>query len=510
MGGLVHSARSLAAVADGVAASYMSRTATLEPRMTPTKLDDLAAQARRDFARMNFPAANWVPPTSGPDDQPMLDVLVIGAGMCGQTAAFALMREGVRNLRLVDRAERGREGPWGTYARMDTLRSPKHLTGPDLGFPALTFRAWYEAQHGAEGWQRLYKVATRDWLDYLLWVRDTVEIAVENGTEVTRLDPGSDAVRVELVRAGRRETIYTRKVVLAGGRDGSGAPHWPAFPSLPDRRQAGDRVFHSSDAIDLARFKGGRVGVLGASASAFDNAAVALESGAAEAHLFVRRPHLPQINKSKWTVFPGFLHGYPRLDDRARWQIYTYIFCEAVPPPHESVLRCDRHPGFAMHFAEPWNDVLPCPDAVKVITARTEYRFDAVILATGFAVDLRLRPELAHFSDKIALWADRVSAEAAALHPAEARHPYLGPGFELTERAGGSMPGLSHLYCYNAGSTMSHAAVAGDIPGLAFGASRLARDIASSLFLASAGELQQALRAHDDRELESTRYFLPR
>lgn len=478
--------------------------------MMPSGPDDLAARARHDFARTNFPAANWVPTTSGPDGKPMLDAVVIGAGMCGQTAAFALMREGVLNMRIVERAERGREGPWGTYARMDTLRSPKHLTGPDLGFPALTFRAWYEAQHGAEGWQQLYKIATRDWLAYLLWVRGTVDLNVENGTEITRLDPTPDWVRVDLVTAGREETIYARKVVLAGGRDGSGAPYWPAFPALPDGRKAGDRVFHSSDDIDFARFKGGKVGVLGASASAFDNAAVALEAGAAEAHLFVRRQHLPQINKSKWTVFPGFFHGYPNLDDRMRWQIHTYICSEAVPPPHESVLRCDRHAGFAMHFAEPWLDVVASAGTVRVSTARAQYQFDAVILATGFSVDLAQRPELVHLSDKIALWADRISADEAALHPAEAQHPFLGPGFELTERVPGSVPGLSHLHCFNAGSTMSHAAVAGDIPGLAFGASRLSRAIAGSLFLASADVLQRALHAHDDRELEPTRYFLPR
>ena len=479
--------------------------------MMPSGLDDLAAQAHRDFARMNFPAANWVPPTLGPDGRPMLDVLIIGAGMCGQTAAFALTREGVRNMRVVDRAERGSEGPWGTYARMDTLRSPKHLTGPDIGFPSLTFRAWYEAQHGAQGWQRLYKVATRDWLAYLLWVRDTVGLAVENGTEVTRLDPSSNAVRIELATARGPETVHARKVVLAGGRDGSGAPYWPPFPSLPrGRKAAADRVFHSSDSIDFARFKSGKVGVLGASASAFDNAAVALESGAAEAHLFVRRPHLPQINKSKWTVFPGFFHGYRDLDDAARWQIYTYIFSEAVPPPHESVLRCDRHAGFAVRFAEPWLDVAPSADAVRVTTACDTYQFDAVILATGFSVDLAQRPELVHIHDRIALWADRISAEEAALHPAEAQHPYLGPGFELNERVPGSVPGLSHLHCFNAGSTMSHAAVAGDIPGLAFGANRLARAIASSLFVASADVLQSRLRTHDDRELEPTRYFQPR
>jgi FAD-dependent urate hydroxylase len=120
--------------------------------MSSSGLVELAARARHDFACLNYPAADWVPAGVGPDGARLIDVLVVGGGMCGQTAAFALARDGVRNVRVVDRAAPGREGPWGTFARMDTLRSPKHLTGPDLGFPALTFRAWYEAQHGAEGW----------------------------------------------------------------------------------------------------------------------------------------------------------------------------------------------------------------------------------------------------------------------------------------------------------------------------------------------------------------------
>jgi hypothetical protein len=161
-------------------------------QMLPTGLDEPVAQARRDFGRLNFPAPNWVPAVVGPDGRTMLDVLIIGAGLCGQTAAFALGREGIRNVRTVDRAERGREGPWGTYARMDTLRSPKHLTGPDLGFPALT-----------------------------------------------------------------------RKVVLAGGRDGSGAAEPPSFPSLAgDRPGQYARVFDSSDGIDFACLEGGKIGIL--------------------------------------------------------------------------------------------------------------------------------------------------------------------------------------------------------------------------------------------------------
>jgi FAD-dependent urate hydroxylase len=474
-------------------------------------LDELVAQARCDFARLNFPAPNWVPALAGPDGEPMLDVLVVGAGLCGQTAGFALARDGVRNVRIVDRAERGREGPWGTYARMDTLRSPKHLTGPDLGLPALTFRAWYEAQHGADGWRRLYKVATKDWLDYLLWVRDTAGLCIENNTEVTRLDPKPYGVRVELVGPTGPQSLFARKVVLAGGRDGSGAAYRPCFPSLACSSPAQFAcVFHASDHIDFARFKGGKIGILGASASAFDNAAVALEAGAAEAHLFVRRAHLPQINKSKWTAFPGFFLGFRQLDDKTRWQIYSYIFAQAVPPPHESVLRCDRHAGFSVHFAEPWLDVVDGAAGVEVVTAKARYLFDAVIMATGFSVDLGQRRELAPVHDRIALWADRVSAQEVATHPEAARFPYLGPGFELIERTPGVLPGLSHIHAFNAGSTMSHGALAGDIPGLAFGANRLSHAIASSLFVANADALVTKLWDHDDRELEPTRYFLPR
>ena len=474
-------------------------------------LDRLAAEARRDFERLRYPAPDWVPPRSGPDGRRVLDVLVVGGGMCGQTVGLALARDGIRNIRIIDRACYGREGPWGTYARMDMLRSPKHLTGPDLGFPALTFRAWYEAQHGPQGWERLYKIATADWLAYLLWVRKTAGVAIDNGVEAIDIAPEPDLVRVELqTDSGKRETVVARKVVLAGGRDGWGAPYLPPFPSLPRRTAGPQRVFHSSDAIDFARFEGGRIGVLGASASAFDNAAVALEAGASEVRLFSRRPHLPQVNKSKWSVFPGFFHGYRDLDDDLRWQIYTYIFGVQTPPPHESVLRCDRHTGFAVHFSEPWTDVIPGPDAVEVVTATARYVFDAVILATGFSVDLAQRPELARVHDKVLLWRDRVTPKEAARNPQAARFPYLGRGFELMPRDAGAVPGLGNVHCFNFAVTFSHGAMAGDIPGIADGVNRLSRALCSALFVATADGVLPALHAHDDRELEPTRYFLPR
>src|SRR5438105_11183822 len=134
-------------------------------------LESLAELARKELAQLNYPAASWVPPTIGPDGKPLLDALVVGGGMCGQTAVFALLREGVRNLRCLERAAYGREGPWTSFARMDTLRSPKHLTGPDLGIASLTYRAWHEAKYGAAHWEKLHKIDRLAWAEYLLWVR---------------------------------------------------------------------------------------------------------------------------------------------------------------------------------------------------------------------------------------------------------------------------------------------------------------------------------------------------
>ncbi|QJW85088.1 hypothetical protein HK414_21240 [Ramlibacter terrae] len=115
---------------------------------------------------------------------------------------------------------------------MLTLRSPKHLTGPDTGVPSLTFRAWYEAQHGGAGWEALHKIGRIDWRDYLLWVRDTCGLRVENGTALLSVDDQAGLLRVRLGSAAGEETVWTRKLVLALGRDGSGAARWPAFPSL--------------------------------------------------------------------------------------------------------------------------------------------------------------------------------------------------------------------------------------------------------------------------------------
>lgn len=226
--------------------------------------------------------------------------------------------------------------------------------------------------------------------------------------------------------------------------------------------------------------------------------------------LYLRRPHLPQVNKSKWTAFPGFLKGYAGLDDAMRWRFYTYIFSEQIPSPYESVLRCDAHPNFSIRFGEAWTDVTPRFDGVTIHTPAGAQEFAAAILGTGFDVDLALRPEIAPFRDDILLWRDRVSSDEAALHPECARFPYVGPGFELMARDPGGQPGLSSIHILNWGLTLSHGALAGDIPGLAIGVNRLSEALCRDLLCNDIECHWARLQALDDEELEPTRRYVPR
>ena len=133
----------------------------------------LEAQVRADLAKTAHPDAAWLKPLPGPDAKPALDVLIVGAGQSGIATAFGLMRSQVTNVLVLDKAEEGREGPWLAYARMPSLRSPKHFTGPDLDIPCLTYQSWHEARFGKEHWQNLGLIPRDLWAELLITLTGT-------------------------------------------------------------------------------------------------------------------------------------------------------------------------------------------------------------------------------------------------------------------------------------------------------------------------------------------------
>ena len=138
----------------------------------PATLEELEGRLKRDFELLVIPPVkDWLEPRAHPEFGPALDVAVIGAGMSGLAASFALKCLAIRSVKVFDRSPAGFEGPWATFARMETLRSPPELSGPAFGFSNLTFRAWFEAQFGLAEWKKVNRIPRLQWMDYLRWYR---------------------------------------------------------------------------------------------------------------------------------------------------------------------------------------------------------------------------------------------------------------------------------------------------------------------------------------------------
>ena len=463
----------------------------------PNGLDALEVRLAQDLAWLELPAKPWVP-SREVEGQRVRDVVIIGAGMAGLVASAMLKRLGVDNQVLFDRAPVGSEGPWVTYARMRTLRSPKQLTGPAIGLPALTFRAYYEARFGRAAWEALDRAPRTLWMDYLVWYRKVLELPVENGVEVEAIEPRRDGLIVlRIARDGVESLIFARHVVLATGRDGLGGPYVPPIAQTIDRRFWA----HTADAIDFETLRGRRVAVIGAGASSIDNAAVALETGCARLDLFIRRPDIPRINKFTGIGSQGVVHGFIGLPDEWKWRFLDYAMRAQTPPPRPSMLRVSQHANAHFHLSSPLLELTKEGDHVVITTPKGRYETDFIIFGTGFHVNLTSRPELAAFAPQIRLWRDRFPAPSDRPNRELESSPDLGESFEFLEKMPGACPALRRLHCFNFPATLSHGKLSGDIPAISEGADRLARGIVRALFVADRERHFADLEAFDTPEL---------
>jgi cation diffusion facilitator CzcD-associated flavoprotein CzcO len=466
--------------------------------ISPGGADGLAALEQRlaqDLAWLEVPAAAWVPEKEV-GGAALLDVAVIGGGMAGLAAATAIAHLGMR-VRVFDSAPEGFEGPWATTARMETLRSPKQLTGPALGLPALTFRAWFEAQFGLDAWKALDKIPRLQWMDYLRWYRRVMRVDVRNEHKVVDIVPFADHVELKIQAQGGEFSVYARRVVLATGRAGLGGA------TIPDFVQgiSPDLWAHSSDDTDYSRLCGLRVGVVGAGASAMDSAGTALEHGAASVDLLIRRQDLPRVNKSKGAGSPGFVHGYVNLPDEWKWRIRRYINVQQVPPPRASVLRVSRHDNARFNLGAPILRLRDCGGYLEAETPERTFTLDFLILSTGFMIDWYSRPEYATIAPHLRRWADRYQPAEDGNDRELQDSPDLGPAFEFQERTPGAMPGLSRIHCFCYPATLTQGTVSGDIPAISDGAQRLSKGLASLLYNENIGELYRRLEAFDEPEV---------
>ena len=460
----------------------------------PDGRDDPDSGAREALRLIGPDPQNWVPERAGPDGRAIdHNVAIIGGGQSGCAFAFALRRAGIGRVSIIDMAgSEAAAGVWLNAARMNVLRTPKNLPGPELGIPALGFQSWYEARHGCAAYAAIERIPRAAWAEYLDWYRRFLDIPVRYRTRLGRIEPAEGCFRLHL-EGDLGATVETaRKIILANGVAGNGGPYIPPMlrEGLPP-----DLYAHTADAIDFAGQRGKRVAVIGGAASAFDAAAVALEEGAASVDLFARRASLAAIPIGRVRGYPGAYDNFDRLPDALRWHQAIRFRRVGSTAPKDAIERVLRFPNFRLHLAAPWLTARVEMDQIVARAAGEEFRFDFAVAGTGYFVDPQARPELADFADRILLWRDRYVPTPDEADRYLGAHPYLGAGHEYLEKATGGASYLRDIHVHNPAGFVSFGWPEGDVPSMKRGVPAVVASISRDLFLADLDEHRHRLAA---------------
>lgn len=474
-------------------------------------LNDLEQQLHYHFSLLRLPQKNW-PVTYTHHNETVYDVVIVGAGMSGTCAAAALKLRGIHNILLLDSAPPHQEGPWTNFARMQTLRSPKELTGPALGIPMLTFQAWYTAQHGTDSWHKLDRIPRLVWHDYLQWYKQVLRLPVQNNQRLCSIEPEPHAhlkhplakLHVLDLPSQKNQYYYARHVVLALGMDGFGGPNIPDWAQhLPQ-----SLWHHSSEAIDPKTFAKQHVLVIGGGDSALDAVATALENGAQQVDLGIRGSAYTHINYSKALGHFGHRAGYASLSPEQKSTLLSFLAQHATPPSRGTVARvvaaANQRPGSlnlyfdydvqqATHHQSTISLTGIQHGQLRTLTA------ERLILATGYQTDPRRRPELHQLIPHLKFY------EAHALAPnvpsQSGVFPQLNQDFSFQAHAHTDYPLLAQIHCFMHAAILSVGRICGDIPGISHGAQQMAHGIAAKLYKVDFKHAFNTVQHYDEYEV---------
>ncbi|WP_168793906.1 NAD(P)-binding domain-containing protein [Paraburkholderia aromaticivorans] len=456
-------------------------------------------EASRTLELLGPAPENWVP------DQPGIDhnVLIVGGGQTGSAFAFALRRAGIGRVSVIDAADdASKAGVWRTRARMNKLRTPKSLVGPEVGLPGLGFQAWYEARFGAASYREIDRIPREQWADYLAWYREFLEVPIRYATRLVKIEPVGEHFRLHLEVDGSAKVETARKVLLCNGVAGNGGAFVPrALAQLP-----ASLVAHTSQAIDFVALRGKSVAVLGGAASAFDAAATALEAGAADVHLFVRRAALAAVPVSRARAYPGAYDNYFDLPDALRWAQALRFKRSGSTAPLDSIERVTRFPNFHLHPGAQWESAREEARHIAARVSGETFRFDFAIAGTGYFIDSSARPELADFASQIRLWRDQYTPPASDVDEGLGAHPYLGSALEYLEKSPGQAPYLKDIHVYNPAGFVSAGVPVGDVPSMKRDIPAVVRRISRDLFLADIGSHAKRLAAEIPADFDESAY----
>ncbi len=253
----------------------------------------------------------------------------------------------------------------------------------------------------------------------------------------------------------------------------------------------------AADPIDFAALRGRTVAVVGAGASAFDNAATALEAGAAEVLLLCRRLEPQVVQPYRWLTFRGFLRHLGDLPDAWRWRFMSAVLRMREGFPQPTFDRCARHANFRLYGNAGPTEAAEHGGRAALTTPAGTFTADMVIAATGIEMDFTARPELARFARNIATWGDVYVPPAPEREDRLARFPYLADDYTLTEKTPGLTPWIAHIHLFSIASSMSFGASGSSINAMTTAIPKLVHGLTRRLFLDDTERLWAEFMAYD-------------
>ncbi|KPQ33869.1 MAG: putative flavoprotein involved in K+ transport [Phormidesmis priestleyi Ana] len=462
------------------------------------RLHRLVSKLYADLEIVSYPGCCW----DYSRDSNILEVAILGAGQAGKSAAFGLRQQGISRVRIFDRRPVGREGVWHDFARNALLRSPKKVTGGlDWGIANLSFRRWCEACYGEAYWQRISYIPRPLWADYLDWYGQVLDLPIQNDTDVQDIswNEAEQCFWLQAQHQGRPECYKARFIIFATGMACAGGKNIPAIvhQSLPAHA-----YYHTMDDINFASFAGKRVMIVGGGASAFDNALLLLKAGAKSVDISIRRSHLPNLNRIRWSEWNGYHRHYIDLPNEIKWFYSLSEFRLGQLPPAHTYHQAVKDSRFALHTNA----------AIKRLSYRNEeivgeygtsdsfktLYHDALICGTGFVNSLNRQPELKTLSPYISRWQDHFTPPSGDEHIEMAQYPYLGKSLEFipltTEHSH-----LQRCYYLCCGSAFLSGFRA-NLTDLQFAVPRIIYDIGRQLFIEHQDEIKADFEAYDKWE----------
>ena len=330
--------------------------------------------------------------------------------------------------------DENRAGVWRNAARMNVLRTPKTLPGPELGIPALGFQAWYEARNGGAAYDAFARIPREAWAEYLAWYRRFLGIAVRYRTRLARIEPAARRRHFRLHLDGEGGAS-SRDRAQGDPRQRRGRQWRALYPARASETLPRALYAHTADPIDFAALRGKRVAVIGGAASAFDAAGVALEEGAASVHLFARRPSLAAMPISRVKGYPGAYDNYGDLPDDVRWHQAIRFRRAGSTAPADAIERVMRFANFRLHLAAPWERAAAEDGMIAARAAGEDCRFDFAIAGTGYFVDPQVAPGAGRFrASHLALARPLCAAAGRTRTTISARIRISGPDTNIWKR----------------------------------------------------------------------------